>query len=37
MLTYRDRMNDDPVVFAMRDWNSYVVALLIALILALAK
>jgi 4-hydroxybenzoate polyprenyltransferase/phosphoserine phosphatase len=37
MLTYRDRMNDDPVVFAVRDWNSYVVALLIAGLLALAK
>jgi 4-hydroxybenzoate polyprenyltransferase len=37
MLTYRDRMDDDPVVFAVRDWNSYVVALLVAAILVLAK
>jgi 4-hydroxybenzoate polyprenyltransferase len=37
MLTYRDRMEDDPVVFAVRDRNSYIVALLIGIILAAAK
>jgi 4-hydroxybenzoate polyprenyltransferase/phosphoserine phosphatase len=37
MLTYRDRMDDDPVVFAVRDQKSYIVALLIGVILVLAK
>ena len=37
MLTYRDRMEDDPVVFAVRDQKSYIVALLIGIILAAAK
>jgi len=37
MLTYRDRMEDDPVVFAVRDRNSYIVALFIGIILAAAK
>lgn len=37
MLSYRDRMDDDPVVFAVRDGKSYLVALLIGIILAVAK
>jgi 4-hydroxybenzoate polyprenyltransferase len=37
MLSYRDKMEDDPVVFAVRDWKSYIVAVLIAGILVLAK
>ncbi len=37
MLTYRERMEDDPVVFAVRDQKSYIVALLIGVILALAR
>jgi 4-hydroxybenzoate polyprenyltransferase len=37
MLTYRNNMDDDPVVFAMRDSKSYIVAALIGLILILAK
>ncbi|HJR75694.1 MAG TPA: UbiA family prenyltransferase [Nitrospiraceae bacterium] len=37
MLTYRNSMDDDPVVFAVRDRNSYIVALLIAAILLLAR
>lgn len=37
MLTYRGRMDDDPVVFAVRDPNSYIVASLIGVILVLAK
>lgn len=37
MLAYRDRMDDDPVVFAVRDQKSYIVAFLIGVILVLAK
>lgn len=37
MLTYREKMEDDPVVFAVRDPKSYIVAALIGLILTLAK
>jgi 4-hydroxybenzoate polyprenyltransferase/phosphoserine phosphatase len=37
MLTYRNRMDDDPVVFAVRDQKSYIVAFLIGVILMLAK
>ncbi len=37
MLTYRDCMEDDPVVFAVRDLTSYIVALLIGIILVVAK
>lgn len=37
MLTYRDCIEDDPVVFAVRDRKSYIVALLIGIILAAAK
>jgi 4-hydroxybenzoate polyprenyltransferase/phosphoserine phosphatase len=37
MLTYRDAMEDDPVVFAVRDRKSYIVAFLIGAILVLAK
>ncbi len=37
MLTYRDRMEDDPVVFAVRDRKSYILALLIGIILTVAK
>lgn len=37
MLTYRDCMEDDPVVFAVRDRKSYIVAFLIGVILVLAK
>ncbi|MDR4480495.1 MAG: UbiA family prenyltransferase [Nitrospira sp.] len=37
MLAYRNRMDDDPVVFAVRDPKSYVVAALIGLIVFLAK
>jgi 4-hydroxybenzoate polyprenyltransferase len=37
MLTYRNKMEDDPVVFAVRDAKSYIVAVLIAAIILLAK
>ncbi|HEX2055047.1 MAG TPA: UbiA family prenyltransferase [Nitrospiraceae bacterium] len=37
MLAYRNSMDDDPVVFAVRDWKSYVVASLVGIILVLAK
>jgi 4-hydroxybenzoate polyprenyltransferase len=37
MLAYRNRMDDDPVVFAVWDSKSYVVAAMIAAILFLAK
>jgi hypothetical protein len=37
MLTYRDSMDDDPVVFAVRDRKSYIVAFLIGAIIVLAK
>ncbi|MBI4000392.1 MAG: UbiA family prenyltransferase [Nitrospira defluvii] len=37
MLAYRDRMDDDPVVFAVRDPKSYVMAAMIGAILVLAK
>jgi 4-hydroxybenzoate polyprenyltransferase len=37
MLSYRNKMDDDPVVFAVRDAKSYVVAVLIAAIIVLAK
>jgi hypothetical protein len=33
----RRLMNDDPVIFALRDWNSYVALGLIGLILIGAK
>lgn len=37
MLAYRNRMDDDPVVFAVRDPKSYVMAAIIGAILVLAK
>jgi 4-hydroxybenzoate polyprenyltransferase len=37
MLTYRNSMDDDPVVFAVRDPKSYVVAFVIGMIVVLAK
>ena len=37
MLAYRDRMEDDPVVFAVRDPKSYMMAGIIGVILFLAK
>ncbi len=37
MLAYRNRMDDDPVVFAVWDPKSYVVAAMIGAILFLAK
>jgi 4-hydroxybenzoate polyprenyltransferase len=37
MLTYRNSMDDDPVVFALRDPKSYVVAFVIGMIVVLAK
>ena len=37
MLGYRNRMDDDPVVFAVRDPKSYVMAAMIGAILFLAK
>jgi 4-hydroxybenzoate polyprenyltransferase len=37
MLTYRNKMDDDPVVFAVRDAKSYIVAVLIAAIILLAR
>ncbi len=37
MLAYRNRMDDDPVVFAVRDPKSYVMAAMIGAILVLAK
>lgn len=37
MLAYRNRMDDDPVVFAVKDPKSYVMAVLIGAILFLAK
>jgi 4-hydroxybenzoate polyprenyltransferase len=37
MLAYRNRMDDDPVVFAVRDPKSYVMAAMIGAILFLAK
>ncbi|MDP9133088.1 MAG: UbiA family prenyltransferase, partial [Nitrospirota bacterium] len=37
MLAYRNRMDDDPVVFAVRDPKSYVMAVMIGAILYLAK
>ncbi len=37
MLAYRNRMDDDPVVFAVRDPKSYVMAAMIGAILLLAK
>ncbi len=37
MLAYRNRMDDDPVVFAVKDPKSYVMAALIGVILFLAK
>ena len=37
MLAYRNQMDDDPVVFAVKDPKSYAMAMLIAAILFLAK
>ncbi|WHZ16213.1 MAG: Integral membrane protein [Nitrospira sp.] len=37
MLAYRNKMDDDPVVFAVRDPKSYVMAAMIGAILLLAK
>lgn len=37
MLAYRNRMDDDPVVFAVRDPKSYLIAAIIGVILFLAK
>lgn len=37
MLAYRNRMEDDPVIFAVRDPKSYVMAAMIGAILFLAK
>ncbi|ULA60459.1 MAG: integral membrane protein [Nitrospira sp.] len=37
MLAYRNRMDDDPVVFAVKDPKSYVMAVMIGAILFLAK
>ena len=31
MITTRGKMTDDPIVFAMKDWISYIVFLLIGL------
>lgn len=37
MLAYRNQMDDDPVVFAVKDSESYVMAVIIGVILFLAK
>lgn len=37
MLAYRNQMDDDPVVFAVKDPESYVTAVLLGAILYLAK
>ena len=37
MLAYRNRMDDDPVVFTVRDPKSYLIAGIIGVILFLAK
>ncbi len=37
LLATRDRIDDDPVVFALKDWTSYAVGLLVALFIWLAS
>ncbi len=37
LLATRDRIDDDPVVFALKDWTSYVIGALVALFIWLAS